>query len=109
MRVSKDWLGGSPRVTISRHGDLAVLKLLGARKKSGSKRLNSSNQCETVARKMVELPVHETSLILKLALTMAGTEKNCWVWDSADIGVAKLHAETTKDPKSTPFNDDIGF
>lgn len=107
MRVSKDWLGGSPRVTISRNGDLAVLKLLGTRKKTGTKRLDNSNQCETIAKNIVELSIDDTSLILKTALSMANTAKDCWVWDSCDIGVARLHniSATTDDE----FNDDIGF
>ena len=107
MRVSKDWLGGSPRVTISRNGDLAVLKLLGVRKRTGTKRLENSSQCETIAKNIVELPVKNTSLILKTALSMAGSAKGCWVWDSCDIGVARLHNKLAI--TDGEFNDDIGF
>lgn len=92
--VSKQWIGGSPRVTISISGEVALIKLLNCYSVNGTARQRRFNICDTLSTLTVKLPKDHTVEILNAALELSRRARNCWVWDSNDIGVADLYNST---------------
>lgn len=111
--VSKDWIGGSPRVTISHVGNIAVIKLLKCRTVRGTTRQNNSNLSDTPSVFTIKIPVNDIGAILDAAINLSRRAGNCWIWDSNNIGVADLYnskpVSETNVSVSEFLDDEIGF
>jgi hypothetical protein len=92
--VTTEWAGGSPRITISRCDETAVIKLLGARNKRFTCRQQFTNLSDTVSLRTSEAPAENTEAILLAAPRLSRSAGNCWIWDSCDLGVADLYNAT---------------
>ena len=105
--ITTEYLGGEPRVTISRCGDNVTVKLLGVRRITGTARQSNSAQVETTAIAGETLPMTDVRAIREAALRLSRYGGNCWVWDSCDCGAAKIHQAEADGPEIT--DDPLGF
>ena len=91
INISNQWLGGSPRVTLSQSGHSVTLRLIVSSRSGLSGRARQAGLGDTPTREKVVLENPSAPEVLEAALTLAEKRKNTGVWDCTDLGVAELH------------------